>query len=1803
MKKLITTSLLLVLGIVVLRAQYCLPVFTSQCTSADFIDDVTFNTINNLNTGCAFPGTNNYSNYTAQSTSVTPGLSYTISLQSGSSWSQGFGVWIDYNQNFSFADPGEFVFVSTASSTAVQTGTITIPVSALAGATRMRVLCRFATIPLSTDFCASNMSFGECEDYTINILPTAPCVAPPVAGTTVANPATICPNTPVALTLSGAVYGSGQTYQWQSSPNGVTWTNIAGATSPTYSTSTQTALTYYQCVFTCAGNSVSSTPVLVNVNSFITCYCNSNATSTGDEEIFNVTVGSLNNSSTCTTLAPGPGSIVSQYSNYKSGAGAPAAPALLTGTAVPFSVQIGTCGGNYSNATKIFIDYNQNGLFTDPGEEVYVSPASSNGPHTETGTFTVPILATPGTTAMRVVCVETTLPSTVNPCGTYTWGETEDYLVNIIPPSPNDLGVSNIFGPITGCALTSNTQVNVTITNFGNNPQTNPTVSMKVDNGAVVTEPTTLSIPALGGTGNYTFTATANLSTPGFHTIKCWTNLAGDGYHGNDTMTFVVLHKVPINTYPYVEAFSATLPVGWEQSTADQGDWDFATGATMPGPQPTNDHTTGNGYYAVVDDYTNVDSVILITPCFDLAGLTAPEFSFWYHSFNQNFPNIQYENFIHVDMIYNGSMIYDVIPAIGHKGAQWDQQTIDLTPYAGGVVGFRFRADNNNLAPAHNLAIDDINLKDLLPQDASVTDIVNLPNGCGLSATQPITITIKNTGSQPFTTCPVHYILDNGVPVNEIYNGGAIFPGSTANYTFATTANLSVPGFHTIVAYSTLPGDTNLADDSTTASTTTILTVNTYPYLETFATGANGWTSGGTNSSWALGNPTGAPISAPYSFPNCWETNLNGNYNNQEQSWVQGPCFNFASLNQPVIEMAIYWDTETNWDGIVLQSSIDNGATWQNVGAYGDPNNWYNAIFLNSTPGAPFNPSDEGWNGVTGNGGSGGWVMAKHDLVGLNNQPNVRLRIAFSSDFSGLADGFGFDNVYIYDKPPYDFGASRLVNPPTVFCSSNVIPVSVTIRNYGSQPQTNIPVEVKVTGPINSTINTIYPNTVPVGDSAVVNVGNINASLPGVYNLKAYTTALADPLHINDTLYRSLQVYPAPASPVSNGALVCSPSSMTLTATNSTPGSVFFWYDAPFGNLLGTGPTYTTPVLSTTTTYYVQAKTELSYHVGKLNNAGPGFNTTAYTGDGFRFHAYNPVTIDSVHLYPSGAGTVTIQLIDSATAGVIGLATVNVPAPNGVGNRVRVPVNLTAPVPGNYSLVISAGTVGNLFYNFGGAVYPYVDPGNNISIYNTVDNLGVTNGYHYHMYDWVVSALGCESGFIPVDAIVDTPPPVDLGPDVVACAGYELDATTIGGVNYAWNTSQLTPIITAASTGLYIVNVTNTNGCVGVDSINVSVLPAPNVNLGPDIAGCVNSAVLDAGVQAGGFYIWSPNTNNATSQTVTVTQSGIYYVSVTNALGCVDTDSINVQLNGVDADLGQDIIACSAVVTLNAGNPGATYAWSTGATTQSINVSQAGTYSVTVVSGNCVDTDVINVTFGSAPSVNLGNDQTVCDQTVIDAGNPGATYSWSNGNNTQTMTVTQSGTYSVAVSYPGGCIATDQINITVVTSPTANFVIASNPAPAVYNFNATSTTGSLPLTYLWNFGDGSTSNLQNPTHGYQTAGNYTVTLIVTSPMCGSDTTQLTLTSLTGIDDMLSISDLSIFPNPANTSFTVSSASLEVNQLQLEMTDVQGKSVYVHNFGRVNGFSHDVNVEHLAKGVYIVKLSDGTRNSISKVIIE
>lgn len=285
-------------------------------------------------------------------------------------------------------------------------------------------------------------------------------------------------------------------------------------------------------------------------------------------------------------------------------------------------------------------------------------------------------------------------------------------------------------------------------------------------------------------------------------------------------------------------------------------------------------------------------------------------------------------------------------------------------------------------------------------------------------------------------------------------------------------------------------------------------------------------------------------------------------------------------------------------------------------------------------------------------------------------------------------------------------------------------------------------------------------------------------------------------------------------------------------------------------------------------------------------------------------------------------------------------------------------------------------------------------------------------------------------------------PNINLGPDTSVCVGSSLllnGTSPIGGVDYMWSTGDTTPTITVTNTGTYSLTIDN-NGCSSDDAVTVSSSISPIIDLGTDTILCEGSPlILNATTnQPGATYIWA---TGQTTPTFSVVAGGVYNVTVTNGSNCSSTDNISVNIETVPTpNLGADTTLCQgATLVLNGFSaPATSFLWSTGATSVTIGVNTAGTYSVTSTTNNgCSGTDDIVVNY-STLSVNLGDSIGLLANQVVtlDAGNAGATYLWNTGATTQTIDTDSVGTYTVTVTDASNCSATSSVVIVMRTTGT-----------------------------------------------------------------------------------------------------------------------------------------------------------------------
>ncbi len=269
-----------------------------------------------------------------------------------------------------------------------------------------------------------------------------------------------------------------------------------------------------------------------------------------------------------------------------------------------------------------------------------------------------------------------------------------------------------------------------------------------------------------------------------------------------------------------------------------------------------------------------------------------------------------------------------------------------------------------------------------------------------------------------------------------------------------------------------------------------------------------------------------------------------------------------------------------------------------------------------------------------------------------------------------------------------------------------------------------------------------------------------------------------------------------------------------------------------------------------------------------------------------------------------------------------------------------------------------------------------------------------------------------------------------------------IDSVTWAGP-YIHSTSDSTAFIAPDAPGTY--NYTSTVwdefGCSYDTVLVVNVLANPNPDLGTDTISCEGSVIqLNAGT--GNQYFWS---NGGTTQNATIDISGTYAVTVANSNGnvtCYGADTINVTfVPWASVNLGPDQCVPYGPVTLDAQNLGYSYEWSTGASTQNIEVTTTGTYWVDVSYGNfnlCNDIDSVVITIIPPANLDLGADLEMCkhEYRIIDASQTSSLYSylWSTGSTAPYITIESipvgSHTYTVTIT---GCNSvSDTINVNVL---------------------------------------------------------------------------------------------------------------------------------------------------------------------------
>ena len=740
-------------------------------------------------------------------------------------------------------------------------------------------------------------------------------------------------------------------------------------------------------------------------------------------------------------------------------------------------------------------------------------------------------------------------------------------------------------------------------------------------------------------------------------------------------------------------------------------------------------------------------------------------------------------------------------------------------------------------------------------------------------------------------------------------------------------------------------------------------------------------------------------------------------------------------------------------------------------------------------------------------------------------------------------------------------------------CGDNATEVRVIIRNLGLNDITNMPIDLAYSGPSSGTLTATYLDILAFGEVDTVSVGFINTFDGGVFVLDGVLNFAGDQNLSNDT-FPTITVEFAPAIPLGIDGYTCGTTS-TVLGVNTFSGAAYNWFASndPLDTIpVGTGPNFVASSVTGVDTYYVA-----------YQPSTPGSLTTTFAagnscggGAMFDVNAFTSISMNALDVNTTVAAGTNMTVIVHYIANSTFLGNETNPSAwttlgtfpavsAGTGNPTFVDFNgvsLTIPAGQQYAIYAEyAASYTNGTTTFSNADMEILTGTGLCSSFGGTNAGRMFNGTVYY------GTVGCSNVRTPVFAIASPGVSVDLGSDTIICGNsLDLDAGTNADF-YAWSTTDSVQSITVTSTGQYVVEVSDSVGCVANDTVDVTIQTPPSVAVGNDTTLCGDMFTIDATVDSSLIYLWS---NSDTTFSIMANTSGTYDVIVTDSLGCTSSDSLVLTLNpNPIVDLGNDSTLCGNL-ELNAGNPGAAYIWSTGDTTRAIIVAATDNYSVVVTDGNgCEGTDSVDLSF-------------LPDATLDTAASSCGSFAWIDGN---TYSVDTLVSFVIAGGAANGCDSIINLDLDVTIIDTT-----------VTQAGATLTANAFGVTYQWVDCDNGNFAIAGATAQSFTAtanGNYAVQIAENGCVIQTSCVNVTGLSIRGIGDA---SVMNLYPNPTDNMLTIDFGSV-MQDLSVRVITVDGRTM--HAYEVVNGQFFELSLANYPQGLYFVEVTaeDGTVTSL------
>ncbi len=747
-----------------------------------------------------------------------------------------------------------------------------------------------------------------------------------------------------------------------------------------------------------------------------------------------------------------------------------------------------------------------------------------------------------------------------------------------------------------------------------------------------------------------------------------------------------------------------------------------------------------------------------------------------------------------------------------------------------------------------------INIIDPYTTDVGPNRLVSPANALCYTNNEPVTVQITNYASDTldFTKKNLTVSVDfNGVSTanfDTTITTGILAPGANMNIYFVDTVDMSTPATaYTFKVYTTLANDSNIYNDTLniTRNAAQKMALN---YIEKFNSAASipaSYTGNGFG--YNATNGVGGTGSLRTTFTN------NTNSAGVSRSPVVGPLTSISALRFSYKSSAVMQKT----DSVFVQLSTDCGINYTtvfNINATNTLNNSYASI--------------------------------QYSLGAFTgNSAVIRL---VKMDSSAVLSYVDIDNMVIGDVPDINLGND------TVVCDKILLNANPNAKGWdvnwstGAGPQDTL---------------TIY------------NSGNYIATASD----KTYGLVNSDTIKIT--------IYTTPKVKLGNSQTVCNGTGVKLDAGSWPSGYTYIW---------NTGDTTQTITVYTSGTYSVIVN-NVAGCAGKSSvkinvvNKPQGVNLTKaqnFTGQFNQGTASNPdlACVGNSMSYnitpPSGYSnaqygsnwSILIASLKTITGGnAAGVVTISYPSANS-GNINFIPAKADADSVFVITLMVKDKITGcdtTLYRYLNVNPNPIVSLGNDLTVCPGI-SVNFNAGSSFAQYLWSDGSTGSSISPTTVGIYwikvtdnnscnsIDTVllnnyslPKVDIGKDQTVCPGTAVTFTSVGiWPKYVWNDGSTNNQLTTTNPGTYWMKATDNNGCTNTDSALLNNFTPPTVNLGADKSICPNNSVtIDGGTATS--YNWN---TAASTQTISVSSAGTYWLEVSDANGCKGRDSINVNI-------------------------------------------------------------------------------------------------------------------------------------------------------------------------------------------------------------------------------------------------------------------------------------------------------------------